>query len=140
MVLSLALLLSICASESSQAVSAPTLPKWPVGLPSPMEVPSEGLCEDRGGIDTGPGVFLPMELAGATHERLLQCDALPGRCQIRLDAWKDRITPAMAEAAFLRGRREGLAESSGDLPWLGIGVLGVGLAGLGFVAGLAAGL
>lgn len=142
MQLSLVALLSISgANPPSSVTEAPTLPEWPAGLPSPLDVPSEALCADLVGIDSGAGVFLPLELANATHDRLIHCEALPGRCQVRLDQWRGKITPALVEAAHAQGIREGITQANlaDDWPWLGMVSAGVGIALMSFAAGVLVG-
>lgn len=75
----LAALLITCAtwtqapSDAPESIAtAPRLPPWPPGLSEPRDGPD--------------GTRLAPDLAEATNRRLRACQALPGRCQTRLDA------------------------------------------------------
>ena len=107
---------------------APDVPPWPAGLPAPVE--------------SDAGTLLPPALADVVHQRLLALDAMPGRCQVRIDGLgrihraelAASVDVAVAEAGAAR-IVEG-ARSRGWPEWavaiaVGAGILLGGAAGVG---------
>ena len=113
--LTITIWLAISADSGAASTgSPPMLPAWPSGLSEP--------------IVRGDETCLLRDLADAVHYRLAACEALPGRCQARIDG---AVARCKADAMPAHP-----AESSSWPVWIASAAVGVAV---GLVAGVALG-
>jgi hypothetical protein len=126
---------TVSPEPSSDALKAPQLSPWPAGLSDPTESPD--------------GVCFQLDLAKATHQRLLECSKLPSLCQLALDRSADACVLRLDSAQVVHDAqlKKALAQRSvSELgQWelwevvIGIGIGTVAGLGLGYLFGAMAG-